>query len=216
MKKLCCLGAIALLATLANPLTARDSVAPNPNPPPSEIAVLLDFKGDYSELSVEQMKREFTSIMKPSGIAFTWQDLKEFRVGTDFPALVVVRFRGNCDLSGMRPLQHQPGAFAFAHVSDKQVMPFIEVNCDQIRGSLFAAMWGEDFEYRDFLLGRAIARVLAHEMHHVLGNTCEHQKHGLAKEALSGRDLISEALPDAFRGHTFTIRPSTDFQNKTF
>ena len=56
--------------------------------------------------------------------------------------------------------------------------------------ALFSTMWGEDFQHRDFLLGRALARIIAHELHHVLDNAVHHSQEGLAQPRLTAASLI--------------------------
>jgi hypothetical protein len=49
-----------------------------------------------------------------------------------------------------------------------------------------------DRDLRDFLYGRALARVLAHEFYHVLVHTHKHTSKGVAKKAHSADDLLSD------------------------
>ncbi len=44
------------------------------------------------------------------------------------------------------------------------------------------------------MFGRAIARVLAHELYHVLAGTVSHSRQGVAQRALSGSQLVSDQL----------------------
>jgi hypothetical protein len=73
------------------------------------------------------------------------------------------------------------------------VLPFAEVSCDRIAKAVATAMWGGERKEADRLLGRALGRVLAHELYHILGKTHEHNADGsLAKEAISAKQLISD------------------------
>jgi hypothetical protein len=159
-----------------------------------DVAVLTDFGGRHSETTIQEMKREFGGLLKSSGLRFHWSDLKKSS-GQTFSNVVIVRFQGACTLEGMKPIPEATGPFGFAHVTDGQVLPFIEIRCDRIRQSAYNAMWGEDYRKRDELMGRAIARVLAHEFEHVMRNKCEHASHGIFKESISGKALISKNSP---------------------
>jgi hypothetical protein len=53
---------------------------------------------------------------------------------------------------------------------------------------------GCDFAYADLLLGRALGRVLAHEVVHILTRSGAHGHDGVAKTALSGTQLIAPEL----------------------
>lgn len=188
MEKLRRFATILLLPALAAGAYALNLT---PRYQSGEVTLLLQFEDAPSELSVESMKQEFASLLRDSGVRFAWKRLNT-EVSQELANPVVIRFKGACRMAGTPPVRHQPGAFAWAHVTNGDVLPFVDVSCDRLRGSLFSVMWGEDFQHRDFLLGRAMARVLAHEMHHVLGATQQHDKEGVAKERLSGRELIAD------------------------
>jgi hypothetical protein len=55
-------------------------------------------------------------------------------------------------------------------------------------------MAGGDFANADVLLGRALGRVLAHEVVHILSKSGTHGHAGVAKTALSGSQLIAPEL----------------------
>jgi hypothetical protein len=91
-------------------------------------------------------------------------------------------------------LYDERGPLAFTYSTDGAVLPFGEIECDRVRSSLRTAMWGGDYKRSDKLLGRALARVLAHELYHMLAKTHSHAGEGIAEKALSGAQLISERL----------------------
>jgi len=55
-------------------------------------------------------------------------------------------------------------------------------------------MSGDDFAKADLLLGRALGRVLAHEVVHILSKSGAHGRTGVEKTALSGSQLIAPEL----------------------
>src|SRR5260370_22742166 len=83
---------------------------------------------------------------------------------------------------------------AFTHTSGSAILPYSEVECDKVRVSLRSAMWGGDYERGDLLMGRALGRVLAHELYHIVGKTAGHGSDGVARRVLSGAQLISDRL----------------------
>ncbi|HUP90599.1 MAG TPA: hypothetical protein VM100_14720 [Longimicrobiales bacterium] len=85
------------------------------------------------------------------------------------------------------------GALAFAHSSDGRILPFIEVKCDRVRNHARAAFWGPDASRSEYLYGRALARVVAHELYHVLTGRKEHTPAGLTRKSLSGMELICDS-----------------------
>ncbi len=91
-------------------------------------------------------------------------------------------------------LYDERGPLAFTYSTDGAVLPFSEIECDKVRSSLRTAMWGGDYKRSDVLFGRALARVLAHELYHVLAKTHSHASQGIAEKSLSGAQLISGQL----------------------
>ena len=65
-------------------------------------------------------------------------------------------------------LMDERGYYAFTHVSDGNVLPFSEVECDKIASSIRPEMSKSQWHDRDSVLGRAMGRVLAHELYHML------------------------------------------------
>jgi hypothetical protein len=55
-------------------------------------------------------------------------------------------------------------------------------------------MEGDQRRDGDRLLGRALARVMAHEIVHMIGKCSDHSDSGVFRHALSGRQLIAERL----------------------
>ena len=55
-------------------------------------------------------------------------------------------------------------------------------------------MSGGDFNHTDLLFGRALGRVIAHEVVHMLSKSGAHGNQGVAKPALSGSSLIAPDL----------------------
>jgi hypothetical protein len=55
-------------------------------------------------------------------------------------------------------------------------------------------MFGGDYAQGDELLGRALGRVVAHELVHILTGSHDHGREGVAQAALSGAQLITPRL----------------------
>ena len=157
------------------------------------ITIVLDFQGPRSEQSVAEMKREFAGIMKDSTLRFNfrWRSQASEEALTD---LVLVRFTGKCVLEPVGYLYDERGPMAFTYSTDGIVQPFSEVACDKVTSAVRSAMAGSDFANADILLGRALGRVLAHEVVHMLSKSGAHGRTGVAKTALSGSQLIAPEL----------------------
>ncbi len=161
---------------------------------PAPLTVLFHFDGPYSETSVLAMKREFASIIKGSGLTVDWRERDEVRATDSFANFVVVKFRGKCVLEPIGQLYDERGPFALTYSTDGTVLPFSEIECDKVTHSVRGALDGDDFARADMLFGRALARVVAHEVFHMIAGTPSHAENGIAKRALSGSQLISGEL----------------------
>lgn len=192
------LAAFAVYGLASNPSSPARAGAP--------VTVLLQFEQEHSDLSVQEMKKELAAIMVEAGLKFDFRLLRDVTTGDSFNDLVVIRFRGTCRMDIQPVLLDERGPLAFTHSSDGHILPFTEVECDRIRLSVRSAMLGIDRPRADLLLGRALGRVVAHEIFHIVGGTRKHGQEGVAKTALSGRQLIAEKLAlhpdDVDRLHT--------------
>jgi hypothetical protein len=157
------------------------------------LTVVLDFQGPRSAKSVEEMKREVESVMKSSGLTLDWRTRGEAGA-SGFDNLVVVRFKGKCILEPVGYLYDERGPLAFTYSTAGEVQPYSEVACDRVSAAARSAMSGRDFAKADVLFGRALGRVVAHEMMHMLARSGAHGHAGVEKAALSGKSLISPEM----------------------
>ena len=158
-----------------------------------ELTIVLDFQGPRSDQSVAEMKREFEGIMKDSSLTFDWKSRVQAEQ-TSAANLVVVRFKGTCILKPIPYLYDERGPMAFAYSTEGTVQPFTEVACDQVTRAVKSAMSGGDYAKADQLMGRALGRVLAHEVIHMLTRSGAHGHGGVTKTMLSGTELIGPEL----------------------
>jgi hypothetical protein len=165
----------------------------------AEVTVILKFDHRYSEPTLNEMKREIRALMQRSSVELDWRTANEISASESFANLVVVTFHGSCEMKAFTPpLSGTSVALGYSHVEDGQVLPFAEVECDHIRSELRAAntAFGPD---ADRLLGRAIGRVLAHELYHIIGRTSAHSHTGIFQKSLSPQDLTTDrTLPQPF------------------
>ncbi len=153
-------------------------------------AVVLP-QGRYSKLAVREMNREAGRILKRSGVSL------HTRIGPPQQAvrglLVVVKLVGHCDMDGT-PAYLEPGPLGWAHEVDGEIIPFSDLACDNLRGAVEAAIAEGNPIRANVLLGRAMGRVLAHELYHIVGDTAAHAREGVAQPALTPRELTTGEL----------------------
>lgn len=157
------------------------------------LTVLLSVEGKASPAALRELKAELQTIMKQTGRTLDIR-LKEQAVsGETFEDVVLVRLKGNCHVERLAGLMDERGPLAWTHSADGVVLPFAEVSCDRMARMVAGALWGGERKQADTFLGRALGRVLAHELYHILGKTHEHNADGsLAKEAITAKQLISD------------------------
>ena len=181
------LAVICLFFARTAPLAARIEGSP------FDLAVVLNFKGPHSPASIREMERETGLILKSSGVRLHWGIW-----GADSPAvsnnLVVMTFTGSCEFNQAPARSEEVGPFAVTRIADGKLLPFAEVDCDRVVRSARGAMSTADSAWADRLVGRAMGRVVAHELVHMLTGSRRHGTEGVAQPALSGEELIGESL----------------------
>ena len=84
--------------------------------------------------------------------------------------------------------------FAVTYTTGGRLLPFGAVDCDRVRQSLKRAFTPADYSRGDLLFGRALGRVLAHELYHMLARSAAHGKTGVTERALSGDQLCHDRI----------------------
>ena len=158
------------------------------DPAASELVVHLRDAACQSAHTVEIMKHELVPLMLSAGYRVAWQDAQSGTVSTS-AMLVVVELHGAC---GADTAAADTKTLASTASSDGMVLPFSSINCAAISRVLAPALASEAGARRDFLYGRAMARVLAHELYHILANTRDHDREGIAKSHFTFTDLLTE------------------------
>ena len=164
---------------------------------PEKLTIVFDFQGPHSSSSIAEMQHEVAGILKDSGLQLRWRALSQTSGKSDVldeENLVVVRFNGRCILEPDPILYDERGPLAYTHSTDGTVLPFSEVACDQVTATMRSAMFGNDYAQGDQLLGRALGRVVAHELVHILTGSQDHGREGVARAGLSGSQLITPRL----------------------
>ena len=70
---------------------------------------------------------------------------------------------------------------ASTHVSDGAILPYVDVYCSRVARMLPIETERHAFFARLEALGRALGRVIAHELYHIFGQTQKHGRWGLAQ-----------------------------------
>lgn len=180
----------ALLMGLA--LAVLPATGQQPGAPVAPIALYTNFPEQQPPPAVlEALQDEVESIMAPAGMRFEWRALAGNHGDEVAVELAVLTFHGRCDAEGVAVHSRHSGPLGWTHVSDGMILPFSEVDCDGVRNFVSGGLLALRPVDRAAVYGRALGRVLAHELYHIFADTRHHGSCGVAKEAYSVQDLLS-------------------------
>lgn len=164
----------------------------------SQLGIYFQFEQQPSPGSLAAMRKEFNDLFEGAGIVPVWLPLREAgrnSASGKFRRVVMVRFTGSCrdqnwedSVASARELFPEPQRLAFTKVVNGNVAPWAEVECDSIKKALGKIPPKQ--QSRAF--GSALARVLAHEVYHVLVKTTAHARHGLARPVVEFSELTAQ------------------------
>ncbi|MBZ5596184.1 MAG: hypothetical protein LAP39_28400 [Acidobacteriia bacterium] len=166
------------------PMTAGACTAP--------VSVYTHFEQAYSEPLLENMKEEVRSIMAPIGLELQWRTLDAHAPTGLSSELAVVSFKGKCRMDDLLLPSVNSGNLGWSYALEGHVSPFSDVDCDRVRQFINPSVLHAKWVDRDAILGRALGRVLAHELYHIFADSKRHARVGLAKAFFSPRDLVSD------------------------
>jgi hypothetical protein len=165
--------------------------------PPDPVGVYISFDGPHSDRAVDAMKQEVEALVNPTGFQLQWRLLEHRRSDESFSNLVVVKIHGKCDMADIQAgiqqrAEEEDVVLGSTNISDGQILPFSDLECDRIRRSIAPLATANSSADKESLLGRAMGRVLAHELFHVFGNTVRHGREGVAKTSFTRHDLVAD------------------------
>lgn len=180
---------IALLLVLMPALglrAAQGEVADSP------IALYTSFQHPMPAAAVQHMREELNWITDPVGLRFSWRTYADAQRYPAVARLAVVHFRGRCDTGDLTQFHSYPWKLGWTHTVDGQVIPYVDVFCDAIRAYIAPLLQSTGAQEREAAFGRAVGRVVAHELYHVFAETKKHGSSGLAKANCTPQELLAE------------------------
>jgi hypothetical protein len=184
---LCLLFSVPLLA-------GKSSFVPVANP--HQITVLLDFDQPHSHVPLKAMQSELQSILDPAGVSLDLRVKDELPPDPQFGDLLIFKMNGHCSTEQLPigALIDERGPLAWTYSSDGEMLSFGQVQCDRVRLSLQRLYGPQTAEMHSVLYAKALARVIAHEMYHMLSNSPAHTKGGVTKSSLTPRELAEDPM----------------------
>jgi hypothetical protein len=138
------------------------------------------------------LEDEVETIMGQLGRHYEWRSLKAAHGNEVSAELAVLTFKGRGDVEFLQPKEVQPGALGWTHVSDGVILPFSDIDCDRVRGFVQKQLLRRPGTDRASSFGRALGRVVAHELYHIFANTAHHGADGVGKSSYTVQDLLSD------------------------
>jgi len=158
--------------------------------------VYIDFQHAPPAPIQNDILGEVDDIMGPLGWHLEWNNVRD-ALGLVAVKQAMVRFKGACTTSDLTVY----GGFAIALTLGRtytsaanHIMPFADIFCDAIRAYIVPELLSREGGQRDGAFARAIARVVAHELYHIFGDTSHHGSKGLAKAILKPEELVANHL----------------------
>jgi hypothetical protein len=166
--------------------------------PSTQLAIYLTANTAQPPATVEYMKRELAPVLQNAGYRLTWNDPKHPDLIGQASTLVILELRGVCALppggGRLEPAVYNGASLAETVVSPQGVTRFVTVNCANLTRMTGPVLSAEPGAQREFLYGRAMARVVAHELYHVLMDTTDHGRNGLSRSNFTISDLLDEVF----------------------
>jgi len=149
------------------------------------LALYAEAPRDLDVQARSLMRAELQRLLEPAGIEVVWKRMADRQAGETFDLVAVTSFTGSCSVGKPVLATQASVSLADTSISDGRVLPFFRIDCPKIIGML-----GSQTE--SSFVGRALARVAAHEIYHIVAQTTEHQERGVAKASFSMRDLTAD------------------------
>lgn len=157
------------------------------------VTVILAADQPVSSSVLRGLQHEAYVLVSQSRINLNWQMDRLTNPGEVALRLASIRLRGNCAAvpapPAPKPVSTQLDTLGQTQVVEGKVLPFADINCEAVRRVLDRDLRTADMPHEE-MLGRALGRVIAHELYHILLRTRTHGKAGLAKPLISSGDLV--------------------------
>jgi hypothetical protein len=163
--------------------------------PSASLAIYYSFDSPPPASSFGAMQSELDRILAPTQLRVVWRAIGKGTPSETYPDLVVLHFRGAClfDPSAVEPV-FAGETLAETELSDGRILPFGEVECDPLRRFVAPLAGPLKIDRANKALGRAMARVTAHEIYHMLTRSMRHASSGIARASHSRADLLSASF----------------------
>jgi hypothetical protein len=167
---------------------------------PASVTLYLKAEAADAEAALDSMRKELARLMKHGNFELLWMDPNQARANAHGP-LVVVELQGACNpsqgvtsLTRMSPEMIQDQPLASSQVVSGRILPFVWLHCETLNHFLGSSLAGASAAYRETLYGRAMARLIAHELYHFLVQTRHHTRSGVTQSQVTPGQVLAFSL----------------------
>jgi hypothetical protein len=184
-----------LLALCCLCISVFSGWAASSRPATAKLAVYLTIPTSQPQRTLDSMKRELARLMQTAGYQLEWRGPQDAHIDTS-AFLAVVELRGNCAAPSGKVATgwtlRDSADLASTFVSDGRILPFTWVNCGNLTKLLASLLADQPGARAEFIVGRAVGRLIAHEFYHILMQTRQHSGSGVSKPCFTADDLLNE------------------------
>jgi hypothetical protein len=159
------------------------------------IAIFVGTDHEAGAGVLRSLQREAEDALGPSQVHISWHAMESSQYSQVYESMAMVRLRGECRVeapAARRGLQINSEPLGQTQVVEGKVLPMADIRCDAVRRVIDRELRAAHPEQKEELLGRALGRVVAHELYHILLRSTDHGRDGLARPAQSSSDLLAE------------------------
>jgi hypothetical protein len=179
----------------------------------ASLELLTQFDRRPSTVVVGAMAREMDALYRDIPVSIGWHDLSGYHSRVVAPRIVFIYFKGDCRAPRLPPHQFVEGlALAGINRVDGRMLPVVTVDCDRTANYIWSSMNGAERANGDTAFGRALARVLAHELYHYFTGATKHTRSALFRASIPASSLLARELrfiPEEVADLEHALAPST-------
>ena len=149
------------------------------------IFVLAAFDRSPDTAAVEWMREETARVFSEAGVTFLWRPVNQLNIMPAGAVRVRLQVHGDCRIEPNALTAAEGGPMGWVESQEGVIRPLIDVDCD----SISAMVWEHRGTFPRPLVvrafGRALGRVLAHELYHYVTQSTAHSASGIFRHALT-------------------------------
>jgi hypothetical protein len=137
------------------------------------------------------MRVEVEALLWPAGIEIDWREYNPRAIAPSVCALVSLRFTTEQPKDGKHAAVRARRHLGWTHMTEGDILPYCVVDWKRVEMMTAPYASGKPVILCNEIVGRALGRVVAHEIYHVVTRTAEHSLTGVAQPRLTPEDLAA-------------------------